>query len=117
MASTCPKCGKPLPVRAKQCNWCKGEPSLLYPAIALAITMVFNALIGFTFMIFAGAAAGNANAGNLFTSHRVAVELGLFGLLCLLSITLLVKGWLKLAILLPFATAPVLFFAVVLMQS
>lgn len=80
----------------------------LSPALRLALSIAFNAMLGFAFVIFAGAAAGNSNQGQYFGNRVLPVEIGLFATLCIVSVLLLLVGRTKWAIGLPFATIPLL---------
>jgi hypothetical protein len=78
----------------------------LPPAIKLTLTIVLNGLVGFLFIVFAGAGAGNTNQADFFTSRLLPIELMFFALLCVASIILLAKKWTRTASYLPFATVP-----------
>ncbi|WP_124948820.1 hypothetical protein [Sulfuriferula thiophila] len=101
MSYYCPKCGKKLPGTVVAC---KCEPSLLPAALSLLGSIAINALVGFVFIVFAGAGAGNNGQGNQFS---FGILIGVFVLLCLVSIIFLVKRKTTLAFCLPFATIPV----------
>ena len=77
-------------------------------AVRFVISIALNAILGFAFVVFAGAGAGNSNQGQYFVNHVLPVEIGISIALFVLSVALLISGKTKWAVGLPFATLPLL---------
>jgi len=77
-------------------------------AVRFVISIALNAILGFAFVVFAGAGAGNSNQGQYFVNHVLPVEIGISIALFVLSVALLMAGKTKWAVGLPFATLPLL---------
>ena len=77
-------------------------------SVRFVVSIALNAMLGFAFVVFAGAGAGNSNQGQYFVNHVLPVELGLSIALFVISVALLISGKTKWAVGLPFATLPLL---------